>query len=98
MRQLLNDDKLFYSFGGHSVHETTSAKSEQLLKRSESVSIGRYSAKAVSIELSNFQSLTGLSRVFISLIPGKSLHSVKEWPLLYKSSSAVSVITLVWTV
>ena len=78
MRQLLNDDKLFYSFGGHSVHETTSAKSEQLLKRSESVSIGRYSAKAVSIELSNFQSLTGLSRVFISLIPGKSLHSVKK--------------------
>ena len=98
MRQLLNDDKLSYSFGGYSVDETASANSEQLLKRGESVFIGRYSAKTVYIELSNFQSLTGRSRVFISLKPGKFLHSVKEWPLLYKSFSAVSVITLVWAV
>ena len=79
MRQLLNNDRLSYSFGGHSVVETASANNEQFLKRSESVFIGNYSVKTASIELSSVNNqLNGLSRVFISLEPGKLLHSVKE--------------------
>ena len=72
MRQLLNNDRLLYGFGNRSFSETAPANSELHLRESDIFSIGRDLVKTASIELSNFQSLTGLSRVFISLQPGKS--------------------------
>ena len=78
MSQLLNYDKLSYSFGGHIIDEMASANIELFLRKSDAFPIGQYLVTTVSIELSNVNNqLTGLSRVFIRLKPGKFLHLVK---------------------